>query len=88
MEGEKCTKFFFNLEKSRGKQTIKEIIGKDGRRVKETKEILKEIKDYYEDLFNGKGINKTKKEFLLEHITLKLEEHDRSRGKRDTTGRN
>lgn len=45
MEGERCTKFFFNLEESRQKaDTIKEVLIKDGRRVKETKEILQRVK--------------------------------------------
>lgn len=45
MEGERCTKFFFNLEESRQKaDTIKEVLKKDGRRVKETKEILQRVK--------------------------------------------
>lgn len=38
VEGEKCTKFFFNLERSRKKaETIKEIKCKDGRKVNEKK---------------------------------------------------
>ncbi len=47
VEGEKCTKFFFDLEKRRGKAgMIKEIRGKNGVVVETNEEILKEIKAY------------------------------------------
>lgn len=78
VEGERCTKFFFNLEKSKGKaELMKEIKRKDGKTVKGTEEILKEIKCYYEDLFRTNKINDEEKKFLLQQITAKVEKEDK-----------
>lgn len=45
IEGEKCTKFFFDLEKKRGQsEVIKELQNKKGEMIKGTEGILKEIK--------------------------------------------
>ncbi len=58
VEGEKCTKLFFNMEKNRQRAgIIKELRCKDGERVTETQEILKEIKDYYENVFETEGLD-------------------------------
>ncbi len=61
VEGEKCTKFFFNLEKRRGRSGVmKEIKGKDDKTVKGTEEILKVVK-YYEDLFRTNKMDEKEK---------------------------
>lgn len=80
VEGEKCTKFFFNLERSRKKaETIKEIKCKDGRKVKETKEILKEVKDFYEELFKVQGIDDGEKDFILEKVTVAVNKQEKEK---------
>lgn len=74
VEGEKCTKFFFNLEKSRQREgMIKEIKRESGEMVKETEEILKEITEFYKKLFSKGKIEKTEKEFLIGKIKKKLD---------------
>lgn len=76
--GEKCTKFFFNLEKSRGKaKLIKELKNKKGEIVKDISGILTEVKDYYEGLFETKGIDEKAKIQLLESVTAKVSREDK-----------
>ncbi len=78
MEGERCTKFFFNLEESRQKaDTIKEVLKKDGRRVKETKEILQRVKEFYADLFISEGTKEDEKQCLLEKVKSKVVKEDK-----------
>lgn len=47
IEGEKSTKFFFNLEKGKGLQNmITELRGKDGKIVAMSEEMLIEVKEF------------------------------------------
>ncbi len=65
IEGEKCNRFFFNLEKSRGKaETIKELKNKDGQSVFNAGEILK-VNDFYEKLFKSERVDEGKMNVLL-----------------------
>ncbi|MGL6064844.1 MAG: RNA-directed DNA polymerase, partial [Fusobacteriaceae bacterium] len=78
VEGEKCTKFFFNLEKSRQREgMIKEIKGENGKIVKETEHILKEITEFYKKLFSKERIEGTEKYFLIGKIRKKLDLEDK-----------
>lgn len=78
VEGEKCTKFFFDLEKKRGKaETIKEIRGKNGEIVEGNEKILEEIKYFYEDLFSARGVEEEEKKKLLNQIKVKVSEEDK-----------
>lgn len=72
IEGEKCTNFFFNLEKNRGKaELIKELQNKKGEVVKDINGILIEVKEYYEGLFETKGNQ------LLVCVTVKVSREDK-----------
>lgn len=78
VEGEKCTKFFFDLEKKKGKaETIKEIRGKNGEIVEGNEKILEEIKIFYEDLFSARGVEEKEKKKLLNQIKAKISEVDK-----------
>jgi len=78
VEGEKCTKFFFDLEKKKGKaETIKQIRGKNGEIVEGNEKILEEIKDFYENLFTTRGVDENKKRELLKQIKAKISEEDK-----------
>lgn len=67
VEGEKCTKFFFNMEKNRQRSgMIKELRSKDGEKVTETQDILKEIKYFYEELFRSERLDLEHKHFFEE----------------------
>ncbi len=79
IEGEKCNRFFFNLEKSRGKaETIKELKNKDGQSVFNAGEILKEINDFYEKLFKSERVDEGKMNVLLQQITREVGEKDKT----------
>lgn len=55
VEGEKCTRFFFNLERGKAKsEMIKELKNENGEVIKETKGILEVVRSYYEELFKTK----------------------------------
>lgn len=78
IEGEKCTKFFFDLERRRGKaEIIKELKNKNGESVKGTAEILREVKNYYEELFKENGMDEQKKRILLQQIKLRVGKEDK-----------
>ncbi len=77
MEGEKCTSFFFNMEKNRQRAgMIKELIGRRGEKVKKTEDILKEIKYYYEMLFKSEGVDREEMDFLIGKIKRKMDNND------------
>nr|BAC82613.1 pol-like protein [Danio rerio] len=78
VEGEKCTKFFFDLEKRRGKsEMIREIRSKNGNVVEQHEEILEEIRSYYEKLFCTEGIKEKEKGELLNLIKSRVEEGEK-----------
>ncbi len=60
-EGEKSTKFFFNLEKSRqSNNVIRQIKDKNGRLQTDDNEILKVTSEFYENLFTTRNIDQDK----------------------------
>lgn len=72
--GEKCTKFFFDLEKSKGKaETIKAIKGENGK-IEKIEQILEEVKAFYEKLFSAEGVDEEEKGFLLNQIEARVGE--------------
>ena len=51
-KGEKPTKYFFNFEKRNyNRKIINELRIQDGEEIREEKEILKVIQEFYEDLY-------------------------------------
>lgn len=77
VEGEKCTKFFLEVEKKRGKAgTIKEIKKENGETVEGNENILEEIK-FYEQLFCAQGVQQKEKMFLMNQIKAKISEEDK-----------
>lgn len=80
VEGEKCTKFFFDLEKTRGRAgMIKGIKRRNGEIITTSEGILREIKGYFEELFSAEGVKEEEKLELLELIKTTVQ----SRGKKD-----
>ena len=52
-EGEKCTKYFFSLEKFRAKQkTITRLQKEDNTFISDTEDILKECRQFYQKLYS------------------------------------
>jgi len=55
--GEKPTKYFYNLEKRNyNRKTISELRKQDGVEIREEKEILKVIQEFYEDLYSTRTV--------------------------------
>ncbi len=70
--------FFFDLEKNRGRsELIKELHNKEGELVKGTDDILKEVKEYYGELFSTQGIDEHEKNKLLECVMAKVRKEDK-----------
>ena len=68
-QGEKVTKYFCNLEKRHyiSKQMFK-LIDKNGQEITETKEMIKETRKFYEQLYKRKTVNNVNIEDLV--VTL------------------
>ena len=79
-KGERPTKYFFNLEKRNySRKTINELRKQDGVVIREEKEILKVIQEFYEDLYPSE-ISTSKEQFDLfirNLIFPKLSDKDR-----------
>lgn len=75
VEGERSTKFFFGLEKTRQRANcIKEVLLSSGERVKEQQAIFRGLSAFYEDLFKKQGIQREELDKLLGLITAQLTE--------------
>ena len=79
-KGEKPTKYFFNLEKKNyNRKTINELRKQNGVEIREEKEILKVIQEFYEDLYSSE-ISTSQEQFDLftrNVIFPKLPDEDR-----------
>lgn len=73
VEGERSTKFFYELEKTRQQAELIRSVIKNGKSVKEKNEILKEVKEFYLNLFQEKGVIEEDKEFFIESNKSKIE---------------
>lgn len=79
-QGEKPTKYFFNLEKRNfNRKVIKEIKRVDGTILVKEDEIMKEIESFYENLYASQdtGTNETFKDFVRNVQTVKLTDEKR-----------
>lgn len=78
--GEKPTKYYFNLEKRNyNRKTINKLRKQDGVEIREEKEILKVIQEFYEDLYSSE-ISTSQEQFDLfisNVIFPKLSDEDR-----------
>ena len=80
-QGEKSTKYFFNLEKNKSmKGTIRSLVGDDNIEITESSDILSNIKNFYVKLFTKTSTeNKDScKQFLSKIQTPVLNENDRN----------
>ena len=80
-KGEKPTKYFFNLEKRNyNRKTINELRKQNGVEIREEKEILKGIQEFYEDLYSSEISGTLQEQFDLFTRNLifpKLSDEDR-----------
>ena len=73
---EKSTRYFYKKEKSRGEQKQIHTLIHDDVIFKEKEEILEEITDFYQHLYNSEGTNKEQIEENLKTIEIKLEDNE------------
>ena len=79
-QGEKPTKYFFNLEKRNfNRKVITEIKREDGKILVEEDEIMKEIESFYENLYasHDEGNNGAFNDFVRDLQTVKLTDEER-----------
>ena len=79
-QGEKLTKYFFNLEKRNfNRKVITEIKREDGKTIVEEHEILKEIESFYGELYASQVVddNKAFDDFTCDLQTAKLTDEER-----------
>lgn len=77
VEGEKCTKFFFDLERRKGNSAmIKQVKNESGEVVTDNEDILEEIRKYYKRLFTTEGGQEDSEEWL-KVIKTKVENKDK-----------
>ena len=70
-EGEKSTKFFLGLEKKKAiSGTIESLMVDGDNEVKNYKDVLDEIKKFYEKLFSKRALNETDTHVFLEGLDL------------------
>ncbi len=78
VEGERSTKYFYELEKTRQRaDIITSIKTQDGKAVEENAGIVKEIGRFYKDLFTENEVVLEDEEFLLRKIKVKVNEEDK-----------
>ena len=72
-DGEKCSKFFFSLEKNNiVSNTIYRLKNNEGNYIYDEHEILDSIKNYYSSLYEQRNIGNDSKYELLEKFTYDL----------------
>ncbi|KAJ8028516.1 hypothetical protein HOLleu_30774 [Holothuria leucospilota] len=77
-EGEKSTKFFFNLEKSRQKKKVmRQILKDNGELITDQKSIMKEQVSFYRSLYRKEGVTTENISLLTMYISKKLSPSER-----------
>ena len=77
--GEKPTKYFFNLEKMRQqKKETTELKSHSGELLSDRKDIRKEMNDFYQDLFSEEEADLEAKNWLLDQLSMSLDEQEQA----------
>ena len=77
-ENEKSSKYFFNLEKQRGKNKLwSKLKTENGETIYGIKSILNEQKRFYEELFTSEGCDENQAKLLLTNIETCLTENEK-----------
>ena len=76
-QGEKPTKYFFNLEKMRQqKKEMTELKSHSGELLSDSKDIRKEMNDFYQDLFSEEEVDLEAQDWLLDQLSMSLDEQE------------
>ena len=76
-QGEKLTKYFFNLEKMR-QQEMTELKSHSGELLSDSKDIRKEMNDFYQDLFSEEEVDLEAQDRLLDQLSMSLDEQEQA----------
>ena len=76
-QGEKSTKYFFNLEKRRQqKKEMTELNSSTGVLLSDSKDIRKEMNSFYQDLFSEEEVDLEAQDWLLDQLGMSLDEQE------------
>lgn len=76
IEGEKCTRFFLGLEKSKQKRNyLEQVEGKQGEKIRDR--IAERVEEYYRDLFRKEEVDEESMKSVLEKVGVRVSEDDR-----------
>ena len=76
-EGEKTSRYFFGLEKSRQKNNTITRLKKEDITLTKDIEILEEAKNFYQQLYTAEPTNLTDQKWILQHLDKTLSEEDK-----------
>ena len=78
-QGEKPTKYFFNLEKKRQqKKDMTELNSHAGTLLKESKDIRQEMNLFYKELFSEEDVDLDAQNWLLDQLSMSLDEEEQT----------
>ena len=78
-QGEKLTKYFSNLEKMRQWKTeMTELKSHSGELLSDSKDIRKEMNDFYQDLFSQEEVDLEAQDWLLDQLSMSLDEQEQA----------
>ena len=78
-QSEKPTKCFSNLEKMRQqKKEMTELKSHSGELLSDSKEIRKEMNDFYQDLFSEEEVDLEAQDWLLDQLSMSLDEQEQA----------
>ena len=75
--GEKNTKYFANLEKKRSDAKTLHKLAKNDKEFTKQKDILEELKSFYENMYTEKNVDIEKMETMSKNIKVKLNEEEK-----------
>ena len=71
LEGEKATRFFFNLEKTQlSQKDMREIKTKTGEILTTRNEVLNEVRSFYDELYSAKDLDTMKQDSMISRTNL------------------
>ena len=78
-QGEKPTKYFFNLEKMRQqKKEMTKLKSHSGELLSDSKDIRKEMNDFYQDLLSEDEVDVEAQDWLLDQLSMSLDEQEQA----------
>ena len=78
-QGDKPTKYFFNLEKMRQqKKEMTELKSHSGELLSDSKDIREEMNNFYQDLFSKEEVDLEAQNWLLDQLSMSLDEQEQA----------